>query len=180
MCTNGDGACSLHAAFGHPSGNQELFTPGARELASSLMRELPSAARTDPTLSQHYESVCGSFWQEFVMPHLAGTGRAEAALFWGALEARHPTLAVEARRCADSASNRVAAVARLKEETLELSRVLFTTAHEARVVRREHACDAGAQPRGTRAILRASMSFQVDSCTFAGNLDWGKMRVRGE
>eukprot|EP00959_Pyramimonas_sp_CCMP1952_P301061 6299183-Pyramimonas_sp.AAC.1 len=49
VMTCGDGGCSMHAASGRPSATRELFEPAARDLASRLLRDLPTAAVADPT-----------------------------------------------------------------------------------------------------------------------------------
>ena len=46
--TNGNGACALHAVFGKPNSNKELFAPSARAVAFDNLHALPEASRNNP------------------------------------------------------------------------------------------------------------------------------------
>ena len=58
--TNGDGACGIHAVFGHPSARRQLFARGAREIASRFLGMLPAMAESDPHVASHVSPGCDS------------------------------------------------------------------------------------------------------------------------
>ena len=78
--TKGDGACGMHAVFGHPDANRELSLPNAR--AQAALVSGPYQPDESASNSQIFAtSVQSSLWHEFALSSMAENHCTEAKLF---------------------------------------------------------------------------------------------------
>ena len=68
VLTRGDGACSLHAIFGHPASDKTLFRAGVRRLAVSLLGPSYALLKIRCASDDRLHPVVQCIWRELVMP----------------------------------------------------------------------------------------------------------------
>ena len=132
--TNGNGACSIHAVFGRPSVQRELFASNARQLAASLMSRLPALASEVPRAAFFLESIHVSLWGEHVRPHLLGTATAESKALMDAMESTQTgrVLITEATQCVRTSRTRTDV---LSEQFASTIRSFFNVSNERALFR---------------------------------------------
>ena len=94
--TKGDGACGMHAVFGHPDANSELSLPDARAkavIAAGPYHSVESASNSGIFAT----AVQSSLWPELALPYLKENPCTEASLFWQTLSEMSPGLAADSR-----------------------------------------------------------------------------------
>ena len=91
--TVGDGACGMHAMFGHTNKEGKLEVPRARELAAQGLEAALRQCRRSP----HAEAVRISLWNELAVPGACGAETPEARLFWAHFVEQYPAEAEEVR-----------------------------------------------------------------------------------
>ena len=76
MDTNMNGACAIHAAFGHPTDMRELFRADARQMIECLLHEPIDAVRRQLSFHassrQALEDIETNIWDELTLPLLQG------------------------------------------------------------------------------------------------------------
>ena len=74
MDTNMNGACAIHAAFGHPTDMRELFRADARQMIECLLHEPIDAVRRQLSFHassrQALEDIETNIWDELTLPLL--------------------------------------------------------------------------------------------------------------
>lgn len=96
--TNGDGACSLHGAFGSPNAAKEFYLPAARDKAVALMGPTYEALSRRVHPSMELQALAAMLWTDFAIPcgriQLGRTGSRtrspEQVAFWDAMAALAP------------------------------------------------------------------------------------------
>ena len=122
--TNGDGACGIHAVFGHPNANRELFLPAARAFAAQASDRLQTAASAGASRI-FVQSVQISLWDEFARPYLEKNPCPEATMFWKSLSDMSPELAAESQEIQDLLIEKRWAVDTAKTNVKHASRIFF-------------------------------------------------------
>ena len=94
--TNSDGACALHAVFGHPTEGFELFAPNARQIAANALEAFFTTPTITPELQLRVEELQNQLWHEFTLGYLRNQhGSREAGVFWKCLKQENGQLCQE-------------------------------------------------------------------------------------
>jgi hypothetical protein len=67
--TCGDGACGLHAVFGHPTREREIYCPHARKLAADLLRPGYGQVSTAITMPKVLADIAMMLWHDYALPY---------------------------------------------------------------------------------------------------------------
>ena len=140
--TYGDGACGMHAVFGHPSvidGAWQFITESVRELAVRLMQRLPQMSLSNEFASEMHKSISSELWS-FTKPNCQETDlidahSIESKLFWEALIITAPELAIEAQSARQEGIRMSQLLNENKRTAIIESRNFFDVMQEEQVVR---------------------------------------------
>jgi hypothetical protein len=133
--TCGDGACALHAAFGHPRVGSGLFLACAREHAVALLGPSYEAVCIKSGHHFWFEAIADSLWTEFARPSFEGKRSVEGEIFMRSLTSLSPQYSLEVKEYWQRRSESLHENDHAKEALLASSRLFFTELNEARIIR---------------------------------------------
>ena len=135
VVTGADGACGMHAAFGHPFTSQELVKRNARSLASQLLGEDPESLVTRGAHIDNVQAITNNIWNELALPNIHGTPSPEGEIFWSALEEESPDLICASEDHVQAYNDNLDMCDFLKGELAVAARAFFHLVLEACMIR---------------------------------------------
>jgi hypothetical protein len=190
LCTNGDGACGLHAFFGKPvqthAGGYELFAPGCRAVAAAHLGQPLEELEMRADISNCVHAIKTNFWDEFVVPYLNGDRTYESDSFWACLDRINPDLAQEATTVYNGNKARGNLHDAAKERVLVSSRQFFQSDIEENVIRplavQLGYIPTGCNPLAPNELESARLAPDADENEFlkeASIFEGGVLKVKG-
>ena len=141
MHTNGDGACSVHAAWGEAratsAGHWELWCEDARVKIRSLLDDDVQAVRASVNHNEFFDmDILSIPWEELFVPVMQGHGDSEGRAFVESLKKRNNPLFEQAKNFLEKRDCDTHEVNKKRADLRRKSREFFHKTLEAEVVRK--------------------------------------------
>ena len=128
----------MHAIFGNPSSEAELYADDARERMTEMMDRFPRDVLTTPhneSMMEILRTVESMLWADYVFPHLQQESTTEGKIFWRYLQHVNPALAEETEQFCSERPLHIATWKKARRDAVQASRRFFRAGAENSVVR---------------------------------------------